>query len=351
MSTKKPRKIKGSSPYLPAKSDLLFLDRMGNENEADPKYLKKLKYYFKNMIMMEEASLPIHRDLYGGVEKAIIDSGFWSEDNEYSDYENIRAFGPANQTDATKALSDSLQRFFQDRSIPVSVAIMSVDPDDVSDPERSKQTSKRPNQFVVSAQAGVLDSGRLQLILLAVQSEEDFDPTWVNPQKIANNISTKIRHEFVHSKQYDSLAKAKGISRVEAKNQYEKWGLIPPEDAPRSDYLGSHIEIDAFGHEFAELLAQQFGLDAAESLVASSNQDDLQKIAQEIDSSGNLAEYYVDYSDSIFTSKLQKKIRKYLKLFRKNKIYEQQLAEAVIKRLIVSYADKQDLSKNSLENI
>lgn len=334
MSSKHPRQIKGSSPYVPAKSDSLFLNRQGDENEADPRYLQKLKDYFKSMTMMEESSLPMHRDLYGGLEKAIVDSNFWKEDNEFSDYETIREFGPANQTDATKSLSDSLQRFFQDRSIPVSVVIMSLEQDEVSDPKRSRQTNEMPDQFVVAAQAAVTPAGSLQLILMAVQTVEDFDSSRVNPQKIANDISTKIRHEFVHSKQYDSLAKAKGISRVEAKDQYEKWGLIPPEDAPRTDYLGSHIEIDAFGHEFAELLAQKMGLDRAESLVSSSDYSDLQKIAQEIDASGNLAEYYVDYSDEKFTSKLQKKIRKYLKLFRKNKIYEQRLAEAVIKRLI-----------------
>ena len=75
-------------------------------------------------------------------------------------------------------------------------------------------------------------------------------------------------------------------------------------------------------------------------MVASSDHSELQKISQEIDSSGNMAEYYVDYSDEIFTSKLQKKIRKYLKLFRKNKIYERRLMEAVVDRLIVFCGDK-----------
>ena len=340
MSSKKSRRVKGSSPYTPAKSDLLFLDRQGSENEADPRYLQKLRHYFKDMSMMEESSLPIHRDLYGGLEKAIVDSTFWNEDNEFSDYEPIKEFGPANQTDATRALSDSLREFFRDRSIPVSVVAISVEPDDVSDPKKSKQTNENPNQFVVGAQAGVSSSGNLQLFLLAIQSEEDFDSSRVDPQVMAVDISTKIRHEFVHSKQYDSLAKAKGISRVEAKNQYEKWGLIPADGSSRSEYLGSHIEIDAFGHEFAELLAQKFGLDRADSLVASSDHSELQKISQEIDSSGNMAEYYVDYSDEIFTSKLQKKIRKYLKLFRKNKIYERRLMEAVVDRLIVFCGDK-----------
>jgi len=338
--SKKPLRVKGSSPYAPAKSDLLFLDRQGSESEADPKYLQKLLHYFKNMSMIEESSLPIHRDLYGGLEKAIVDSRFWNEDNEFSDYEAIKSFGPANQTDATKALSDSLQKFFRDRSIPVSVVAISVEPSDVADSKKSKQTNENPNQFVVGAQAGVTSSGELQLFLLAIQSDEDFDSSRVNPQKMAVDISTKIRHEFIHSKQYDSLAKAKGISRVEAKNQYEKWGLIPADGEPRSAYLGSHIEIDAFGHEFAELLAQKFGLDSADSMVASADNSELQKIAQKIDASGNMAEYYVDYSDEIFTSKLQKKIRKYLKLFRKNKIYEHHLLEAVVDRLIVFTGDK-----------
>ena len=343
------QKAKRDQPYLPATSKLLFLDREGNENELEPKYLKKLKNYFKNMTMIEATSLPMKRDLYGGIERAIVDSRFWFEDNEDAEYQSIRTFGPASQTDATKKMAASLRSFFQEQRIPVSVIAISIDPDDIGDPTKALQTNSNPNQFVVSAQAGVLPSGRLQLILLAVQSEEDFDSNLVSPQIVADEISTKIRHEFVHSKQYDSLARAKGISRLAAKNQYEEWGLIPLESAPRQEYLGSHIEIDAFGHEFAELLAQKYGLRKADQIVASADQAEIKKLAQDIDTSGNLAEYYVDYSDEKFTRKLQKKIRKYLKLFRANQIYDDKLSEAVVKRLI-SISDKQIKNKN-LKNL
>ena len=90
--------------------------------------------------------------------------------------------------------------------------------------------------------------------------------------------------------------------------------MIPPSDAPREKYLGSHIEIDAYGHEFAEELAQKFGLKKAMSLVATANDNKLKLLAQSIDDdiSDNFREYFDLFSDASFTRKVRKKIKKYL---------------------------------------
>ena len=56
--------------------------------------------------------------------------------------------------------------------------------------------------------------------------------------------------------------------RAVAKKNYEQEGEIPPEDAPRSQYLGAGIEIDAYAHEFAEELLELFGKAKALNIIA-----------------------------------------------------------------------------------
>jgi hypothetical protein len=214
----------------------------------------------------EQTELPLARDLYGGIEKTLLSSNFWLEDNEYADFKNIRGYGGVLQTDAAHAMSLALQDYFRSLKIPVTVVAMTIDPDEISD----------------------------------------------------------------------------------AKKMFEDWGLIPKEGATRDQYLSSHIEIDAFGHEFAEELVQNFDLDDAEILVSTANQKEIEKLAKEIDMSDNLKEYYLEYPKERFTNRLQKKIRKYLKAFRDNKVYESTyLIESVLTKLTeeLTKTDKKEIEK------
>jgi len=312
------KKYSGSQPdqqYVPATSSNLFLDREGHENEWEPEYLRKISDYYKNMGLIEEQTLPIPRDLYGGLEDVIEKSGFHLEDNEYADfYRNLE------QTDAARTLNRALNNYFKELNIPIKFAVISID--EFSSPKL--QDNDNPNRFVVSAGAGQNSRGKGVVDLYAVVSVEDFDSSLVDPKVVAKEVATVIRHEMVHDRQYDSLAKDMGISRKAAKKKFEEWGLIPPEGAPRKDYLKSHIEIDAFGHEFADRLAQKFGLEKAELMVATADVADLEKLANDLDAemSDNFVEYYKDHPKEKFTNRLQKKIRKYLKLFRSEGIYE-----------------------------
>ena len=319
--------------YTPASSDILFLDREGNENEYEPKYLRKISDYYKKMGMIREQNLPISRDIYGGLERAISSSSFHNLDNEVSDFYTNDFLGAVMQTDAAKELQKVIARFFRKLKIPIKTVVMSLDESDVEN--NRLQSNKNPDRFIVAAQAGLDDKGTGVLILMAVPAEDDFNPENVNSSKVAQDISSTIRHELVHDKQYTSLATAKNISRLDAKKKFEKWGLIPPEGAPREDYLKSHIEIDAFGHEFAERIAQNMGIDAAEKAVSTADLADMQALAKEVGIAPNFKEYYLDSPDALYTSKLHKKIRKYLKLFRQEGIYESKLLKNIIREQLV----------------
>lgn len=316
--------------YASASADNMFLNRTGHPNEREPKFLLKIRDYLRNMKMLEEQSLPIRKDLYGGLERAIEASGFFEEDNEYAEF-----YGNVEQTEAARTLQRALNAYFKSLGIPIKFEVSSIDEMGFESKAPKLQNNQNPNRFVVAAGAGQDTRGKGLIYIYTVVSEEDFDPSLSNPSVMSREAATVIRHELMHDRQYDSLAKGMGISRAEAKRKFEDWGLIPKEGGTRKDYLGSHIEVDAFGHEFAERLAQKFGLAKAEALVASADKTALQKLANSLDDhlGDNFGEYYRDHPEERFTNRLQKKIRKYLRAFRSESIYESLVTERVLQRL------------------
>lgn len=309
----------------------LSLDREGHEGEYEPEYLRKIADYYKKMALIRESSLPMQKDLYGGIERAITRSGFHKEDNELTDF-----YSGFEQTDAAIAMQDGINEYFSKLKFPVKVIVVSLDELSFGKNKPRLQDETNPNRFVVGAQASLDKNGDGLIYLMAVTSVEDFDSSKIDPAVVAKKASTVMRHELMHDRQYTSLASDMGITKGEAKQKFEDWGLIPPEGAAREEYLGSHIEIDAFGHEFAEELAQKFGLKKAKDLVASANSSTLRRLARSVDDdmSDNFREYFDLFSDARFTAKLRKKIKKYLNAFEAENIYRESVRKRVITRLV-----------------
>jgi len=88
---------------------------------------------------------------------------------------------------------------------------------------------------------------------------EDFKSSDVSSDQISRSIGNIVRHEAIHIYQMEKRKKNQKISRILAKNRFEEEGEIPGPEAERSDYLGSKIEIDAYGHELAEIMLQKYG--------------------------------------------------------------------------------------------
>lgn len=283
--------------------------------------------------MLKEAIL--QKEVYKELEQALLSSGFLDEDNEFKDEVRIPGYGEVEQTESATSLYKTLKAFFKSKKIPLSVVVSTIDPNDVQVEDGAMQDNNHPNNYLIAAEAGLDRRGKMQLILHTAEASDDFNPSLMNKDKIIHSIATAIRHELVHDRQYTSLSKKMGITRPEAKQKYEDWGLIPGVDTDRKQYLGSHIELDAFGHEFAELLANKFGIDKAIELVATADSTELQNVAKDIEFGDNLREYYIDHPQEKFTNTLQKKIRKYLKAFKDQAIYENYLYSILRKALLV----------------
>jgi len=275
--------------------------------------------------MHEQVShrLPIPIPFYHDLESVIEASMFWQQDNVDIELRNSQVYGTGFfQTDAASKLQNSIQKYFRDVGVPVKVVVVTLDSQDLpSGPDR-RQSNDHPNTFVVSAMADLTKKQGLLLILYTVESTLDFDPSLTNPKKIANDISTTIRHELVHDEQYLKVATRMGISKADAKQKFIDWGLIPGQDAPRTAYLGSHIELDAFGHEFAERMAAEMGVESALQYLTSFTSGSSIEPPPGANFGSNFEEFFSENPGSDFTAKLVKKIRKYLLRFKHHEIYE-----------------------------
>lgn len=256
---------------------------------------------------------PLDSFLYKDLTSTLYSSGFWLHDNE-------DRFGREALTESAELLKKTLQKFFKKHGLNIKVVAESLSEEDHG---VEMQSDEKPNRYLIGAEARMSTRSKGQVYLKIVMAEEGFDPELINAKKVVEDVAIKVRHELIHLRQYDSLARDKGITKYQAKKQYEKWNDIPEETAPITDYLKSRIEIDAFGHEFAERLAQEFGLPAAQQMVARKGDvSELARLADEIDLGYNFPQYFKDHPGSEFTERLRKKIKKYLRRFGEQGIYE-----------------------------
>mgnify|MGYP001481007745 CR=1 FL=1 len=80
-----------------------------------------------------------------------------------------------------------------------------------------------------------------------------------------NDILSSIGDRFADNTTQIDIGNEQDLNNAvkSAKDSFEAEGQIPPEGAPRDQYLGAHIEVDAYAHEFAEELLEKLGKRAA----------------------------------------------------------------------------------------
>jgi len=97
-----------------------------------------------------------------------------------------------------------------------------------------------------------------------------------NPAALIQTISQTLNHEMVHYEQLKKQAASKGLSDEEAWEELENDPKqITPEDAPHSDYISLHNEIDAYAHEAAEELIDKYGAEDALNVIQNLSADTL----------------------------------------------------------------------------
>jgi uncharacterized protein len=259
--------------------------------------------------LSETSKLP--DSFFAGLDSAIVSSGFWNLENSPDDMDmiNVGKGLYVSQTDAAEKLGESIQDFFNSQSFPITIAVNSVEPSSQNASEEVKFPIGKghklyPNGIVVGGEQAISD-GRFVMYLHLAPVDASYDASDVNPSNIASKIARIIRHELVHTQQFEKRRKKNKSSRTDALKKYDREGQIPDKDAPREKYLGSYIEIDAYAHEFAEELLTLLGKEKALSIVSKSMS--LSKL-EALGISDTLIEYLGQHNDAHFTKKLRGKI-------------------------------------------
>jgi len=240
---------------------------------------------FISMLLNEATKLP--KEFYGPLEQAISASQFWTFPNGPEDPDFNRVEGEdVDQTEAASELGSALMDFFREIEYPLIAIIRSPDVD-AGENHRflvSQDHQSYPNGIVVGGQMGLTSRGRRLLYLDLMVFDNDFNIEDISPSTLVANVASVVRHELIHSSQYDKRAKSQGLTRTQAKKAYEEDGSIVS-SGDRHQYLSSHIEVDAYAHEFAEQLLRNHGLERAKDIIRKS------KNAKDLNLSDQLEEY------------------------------------------------------------
>jgi len=260
---------------------------------------------------------------YKPLEMAVAASRFWEHDNGEEDPDYNTIWGEdVDQTPAAEILGDALTDYFQEIEYPMSFLVRSPDVEMNQGFLMGPDHRAYPNKIVLGGEMGMSAQGRLMMGLNLAIFDDGFDISDISPPVLAAEVASVIRHELIHAKQYDKRAESQKSSRVKAKKAYEEDGSIA-DSSDRPSYLSSHIEIDAYAHEFAEHLLRKLGKNKALDVIRyADNSEDLPIPDQ-------MREYFSGVaSDKAFTNMMGKVYSHIINLS------DRKLIEAVIKRLI-----------------
>lgn len=270
-------------------------------------------------------STRLEDEFYKPLETVIASSNFWTYENSEDDADFNTVFGEdIDQTPAAEVLGEVLSEYFRQIKYPIIFLVRSPDTGVKSNlgylinPDHKSY----PNKIVLGGEMGMSSRGRLMMYLNLAIFGDDFDINDINPSAVASEISAVIRHEVIHAKQYDKRAKSQNITRVGAKKEYEKDGnIVVSKD--RKKYLSSPIEIDAYSHEFAEILLRKYGKDKALEILRTANS------VEELPIPDQLEEYFKGVSSPKAFKKLMSKVYTHIL-----DLDERKLFESIITRIL-----------------
>jgi hypothetical protein len=213
----------------------------------------------------------LSKDLYGSLEKAIIDSSFWLQGNteDDADYNEIKEIGMMHQTEAAQDLQEALQATLSTAGQDILIAVQS--PELSSNPGflLTPDMTQYPDSVIAGGYATVTKQGKKVVVLNLALFDEQYKSTDINADRIARKGAAILRHEIIHLIQTEKRAKSQKISLLDAFEEFKKDPkAIPQKGADRQQYIDSYIEIDAHAHQAADELLSLYGKDEALRLIS-----------------------------------------------------------------------------------
>lgn len=331
-SMKRSRNWRPTDGYEPACPKNMFLDLKSKENDREEYLSDKVREYLQSLGMLSESS-KLDNLFYSPLEQVIQKSNFWTQNNDYDEADIYRYMGEdALQTDAAYELNQALMMFFKENNIPIVLVVESTDPSNNSKTVLHPKHSNYPNKVILGGFQSLTKSSRILIVLHMATFSDEFNPDDVNSSSISRQVARIIRHEVIHADQLDKRSKNQNISRKKAKKAYQDQGLVPgPGEDTRTQYLSSHIEIDAYAHEIAEELYDLAGYEGALDILRN------KKKVLDYPVSEQTKEYLYDYADEDFSFKLVKKVYTHLENFKNSKVLESRIIKRILKEGLTSY--------------
>lgn len=253
----------------------------------------------------------LSKDLYGSLEKAIIDSSFWAQENteDDADYNEIKHIGMMHQTEAAQDLQDALQATLNAAGEDILIAVqspeLSANPGFLLTPKMPQY----PDSVIAGGYATVNQQGKKVVVLNLALFDEQYKSSDINPQRVARKGAAILRHEIIHLIQTEKRAKSQGISLVDAFEEFKKdTKAIPQKGASRQQYIDSYIEIDAHAHQAADELLSLYGKDEALNLISKTT--DFLNLG--VDLPHAIEDYLIKNASSKTSRKFRKKMYDYI---------------------------------------
>ena len=321
-SMKRKRNWRPSDGYEPANSSNMFLDLKSGDNDREEYLSDKVREYLMSLGMLSESKLPDM--MYKELDDVISSTQFWSLDNDYDMASlEVHKGQQAIQTEAAYVLNTALNDYFASKQVPYIIVIESVDPEENDNAVLDPSHRFYPNEVALGGMQTLSPRNQIMIVVYMATFSDDYDVSDISSSAITKSIARVIRHEAIHGQQLDKRKKKQGVSRASAKQGYEDEGQILDDDAPRVDYLKSHIEVDAYAHEIAEELLDYYTYDEALKVLTDKNKAKSSKISDQA------KEYLYDNAGSEFTTKLIKKIYTHLGDLEDRRMIEQRIRKSL----------------------
>lgn len=206
--------------------------------------------------------------------KVIADSQFWTLSNKWADVDEMEN-GDTLSTPAIESLMELLNQRAEELGSEIYF-YLSVESniEYAMDPE--SPYPGYPDNWLMQGQYQGPQKGKHVVWLQFRPLSDNYEMEEFNPAVLIQTISQTLNHEMVHYEQLKKQAASKGLSDEEAWEELENDPKqIAPEDAPHSDYISLHNEIDAYAHEAAEELIDKYGAEEALKVIQNLSADTL----------------------------------------------------------------------------
>jgi hypothetical protein len=261
--------------------------------EAKMGFHESWKKHLEETILSEATKLP--RGLYGGLEKSLMASKFWDEDNDFI------ATGGFPRTNMAKKMESALNTALKNLDVNDAEVLVRSKPGQYIFPDDDDPQNILHGGFYSGRARKKADvAARVTMFLPMGGPEEQYEEagdTFV-PDEASFKIANAVRHELVHHFQTKAQAGSRGIQRTTAFQKLlddpkqvvdtgdpKYWDVYEMREDPKTkkpylhkggfkndlyfkDYLTRHIEVDAYAHQSAESLLRSYGKEKALDIIS-----------------------------------------------------------------------------------